>query len=521
MMASFKKQLPVTAGLVAALFVAACSKQPGAAPESKPESVSTPGGHSETSGLLLPMEEMIKPWKGDFDGMAERRAIRALVIHNKMTYFIDRGKESGISYEAMKQFETFVNDRLKTKTLKVVVTFIPVPRDQLIPALLAGKGDIAAANLTITQGRQESVDFSDPFMTDVYELVVTGPNAPPIRSIDDLAGKEIQVRASSSYHESLRRINESCKRAGKQQMKLTAADEILEDDDILEMVNAGLIPITVVDNHKAEFWKQIFDRVNLHSDLVVNTGGQIAWAFRKDSPKLREVVNEFVRDHKKGTMFGNMMFKRYLANADWIKNSTSEEELKKFRAMVEIFKGYSGKYDFDWLMVAAQAYQESRLDQSLRSPAGAIGVMQIKPATAADPKVNIRDIEKLESNIHAGVKYLRFIVDEYFKDEKMDRVDKLLFAFASYNAGPAKVARLRNQATAMGLDPNKWFHNVEVVAAKEIGRETTQYVSNIYKYYIAYRQIAALTQTKHNRRKVLSAADANGTTEAGHRRGRG
>jgi membrane-bound lytic murein transglycosylase MltF len=164
--------------------------------------------------------------------------------------------------------------------------------------------------------------------------------------------------------------------------------------------------------------------------------------------------------------------------------------------MVDFFKRYAGQYDLDWLMVAAQAYQESRLDQSLRSHVGAVGVMQILPTTAADPKVNIRDIEKLDQNIHAGVKYLRFLVDEYFKDEQMDRVNKLLFAFASYNAGPAKVARLRNQAAAMGLDPNKWFHNVEIVAAKEIGRETVQYVSNIYKYYIAYRQLAAIDQKK-------------------------
>ena len=195
------------------------------------------------------------------------------------------------------------------------------------------------------------------------------------------------------------------------------------------------------------------------------------------------------------------MLKRYLASADWVRNSTAEGELKKFRSMVDHSKRYAGQYDFDWLMVAAQAYQESHLNQDLRSQVGAIGVMQILPSTAADPRVNIRDIQNLESNIHAGVKYLRFVVDEYFKDEQMDRVNKFLFAFASYNAGPAKVASLRQQAAAMGLDANKWFDNVEIIAAKEIGRETVQYVSNIYKYYIAYRQVATLTQTKTQKRK--------------------
>ncbi len=494
-MTNFKKQLTLTALLLTALVVGACSNRPGVAPESKPEGASSPAVGGGTSALMPP-EETIKPWTGDFDAMAQRRVIRALVVHSKMFYFFDKGQERGVTYEGLKEFESVVNQRLATGTLKVNVAFIPVPRDQLIPALLAGKGDIVAANLTITPERQQSVDFSDPLLTNVSELVVTGPGAPSIASLDDLAGKEVSVRASSSYDESLRRLNDKFKQAGKPLMKLTPADELLEDEDILEMTNAGLIPITVVDSHKAEFWAQIFDKITVHKDLAVSGGGQIAWALRKNSPKLREVVNEFVKTHKQGTMFGNMMLKRYLASADWVKNSTTEDELKKFRAVVDLFKRYAGQYEFDWLMVAAQAYQESRLDQSVRSQAGAVGVMQIKPSTAADPNVNIPNVESVDNNVHAGVKYLRFIVNEYFKDEQMDRTNKLLFAFASYNAGPAKVAQMRRQATAMGLDPNKWFYNVEVVAAKEIGRETVQYVSNIYKYYIAYRQVAALTQRK-------------------------
>jgi len=218
-------------------------------------------------------------------------------------YSIDRGHEHGISYEALKEFESVVNKRLATKSLKVHVALIPVSRDQLIPTLLAGRDDIAVANLTITPGRLESVDFSEPLLTDVSELVVTGPDAPPLASLDDLAGKEVGVRASSSYHESLRRLNDSFKEAGKPPIKLTAADELLEDEDLLEMVNAGLIPITVVDSHTGDFWAQIFDKITLHRDLAVATGGQIAWAFRKQSPQLGEQVNAFVKDHKRGTMF--------------------------------------------------------------------------------------------------------------------------------------------------------------------------------------------------------------------------
>jgi membrane-bound lytic murein transglycosylase MltF len=279
-------------------------------------------------------------------------------------------------------------------------------------------------------------------------------------------------------------------------MKLIAADENFEDEDLLEMVNAGLIPMIVMDSHKARFWAQIFEKINVCDDIAVREGGQISWAFRRNSPKLKAIVNEFVKGHKKGTLLGNIILKRYLRDTKYVKNSLSQKELDKFEAMLALFEKYADQYDFDYLMVGAQAYQESGLDQSKRSPAGAIGVMQLLPSTAADPNVGIPDIEKLDKNIHAGTKYLRFIVDRYYKDEPMDDVNRMLFAFASYNAGPARVSNLRKKTAEMGLDPNVWFHNVEVAAARKIGRETVQYVSNIYKYYIAYRMIVDQMQKK-------------------------
>ena len=253
------------------------------------------------------------------------------------------------------------------------------------------------------------------------------------------------------------------------------------------MVNAGLISMTFVDDHKAKLWAQIFDKIRLHPEISINSGGSIGWAFRKNSPKLKDIVDQFVRKHQKGTMLGNILFKRYMVNNRWAKNALSPAEQEKFQALSGLFEKYSEQYDFDYLMMAALAYQESQLDHSSRSHVGAVGIMQILPSTATDKNVGIADIEDLENNIHAGIKYLRFLQDRYFTDPAIDPLNQTLFAFAAYNAGPAKVRRLRNEARKMGLDPNVWFGNVEVVAAKRVGRETVQYVSNIYKYYIAYR----------------------------------
>ena len=445
-----------------------------------------------TADKKIPQEEILfqhKTMIGDFDEMVRHRTIRALVPYSKTFYFLDRGRQYGLSYETLKEFEKFVNKTLKTKTLKIQVVFIPVSRDEFIPSLLNGLGDIGVANLTITTQRQKQVDFSNPFASGVKELLVTGPSAPPIKSIDDLAGKEIHTRRSSSYYESLKQLNKTFRQARKSKMKLIPANETFEDEDLLEMVNAGLIPMIVMDSHKAQFWKQIFDNITVHQNIAVRTGGEIAWAFRKNSPKLKTVVNDFVKRHRKGTMVRNVLLKRYWQNTKYVKNSVSEKELKKYNSMVQLFKKYASEYDFNYLMIVAQAYQESGLDHSKRSHAGAVGVMQLLPATATDPNINISNIEKLENNIHAGTKYLRFIIDRYYKDKPMDDVNKLLFAFASYNAGPARVKKLRKKADAMGLDPNVWFRNVEIVAAKSIGRETVQYVRNIYKYYITYQMV--------------------------------
>ena len=430
-----------------------------------------------------------KVWTGDFDSMVKRRVIRALVVYNKMLYFLDGLTQRGASYEALKGFEKFINKKLKTKLLKIHIVFIPVTRDKLLPALEKGLGDIAAANLDITQERKKIVDFSDPFLVNVSEILITGPSAPPVKHLGDLAGKKIYARPSSSYYESLKRLNESFKKQGKPPVKIIPADEYMEDSDLLEMVNAGLIPMVIVDNHKARFWDEIFDHITLHPDIVVNTGDKIAWAIRKNNPKLKAMINKFVKGHKKGTLLGNIVFKRYLKTNKWARNAMHPGELKKFQDTVALFRKYADEYDFDYLKIMALAYQESHLDQSKRSDAGAIGIMQILPSTARGPNVNIPDIKVLENNIHAGNKYLRFLYDRYFNDSGIDPLNRILFTFASYNAGPGKMTRLRKEAAKMGLDPNVWFRNVEVVVAKRIGRETVQYVSNIYKYFVAYRLI--------------------------------
>jgi membrane-bound lytic murein transglycosylase MltF len=446
-----------------------------------------------------------EPWRGDLDGMRERRVVRFLVPYNRTYYFIDRGRQLGIVHDAATEFVAGLNKKFKpkNKALRIRAVFIPVPRDKLIPGIEQGLGDIAAGAITVTTARDKIVDFTNPMAANVREVIVTGPGASPLTSIDDLAGRSVAVRRASSFYEHLFERNRDFKARGLAEIKLVALDEDLEAEDILEMVNARLIDITVADEPVAKVWQRVFKNVTIRSDLVVSEGGDLAWAIRNDSPLLKAEVNSFVKNHKMGSKFANIIIARYTSDKA-LRNSLSQEERERFEALSSIFKKYAEQYNFDHLMIMAQGFQESGLDQTQRSPRGAVGIMQLMPETAADKNVAVPDIDtSAEQNILAGVKYLRHLSDTYLDDPAIDDKNRTLMLFAAYNAGPGNLRKLRRIAEKSKLNPNVWFNNVEIAAARAIGRETVDYVSNIYKYYIAYKMALEREEGRAQSREEL------------------
>jgi membrane-bound lytic murein transglycosylase MltF len=364
----------------------AADAEPDSGPAVPVSADGRPAPGPEEPSLVVPerFAERWKSWTGDLDGMIERRVVRMLVTYNATNYFVDRGQQGGATYEAGRLLEKELNRRFKKGHLQIDVVFLRVSRDRLLPALVEGRGDIAAASLTITEGRLETVDFSEPITREVKEIVVTGPGAPSVERVEDLSGQKVYVRASSGFFESLQALNASFAEKGLDAVEIVPVDERLETEDILEMTNAGVYPITVADDSMANLWAQVLDHIEPHPDVALRTGGRFGWAMRKASPRLKSFINELVRANRQGTLMRNIILKRYFGNADWIKNPGSERDAERFRSMVELFRKYGDQYGLDYLLVTAQAYQESGLDQSVRSPAGAIGVMQLLPSTAQD-----------------------------------------------------------------------------------------------------------------------------------------
>lgn len=461
--------------LIATGCVASAAAQPAAPAPVMPSEIESIFEHRSPGKVA---------WTGDLSEMRGRRLIRVLVPNSRTFFFYDGLQPRGLAYEFMTEFVNTLNAG-KSTNARVYALFLPTARDRLVTDVVSGYGDVAIGGLTVTASREQAVDFVSYDLT-MNEIVVTAANAAALRSLEDLAGRKVFVRRSSSYYESLAALNARLKSAGKPPVQIKFADEHLEDEEILELAHAGIVPITVVDAYIAKLWAPVLPNVRVRADLIARKDAHLGPIVRNDNPELKQALAAFMKTHGPGTTFGNVIIQRYARDNRWVRNPGTTEDLRRFKEALPFFQKYAKQYEFDYLLIAAQAYQESRINQKLKSPAGAVGVMQVKPTTAADPNVRITNVHAMDSNIHAGVKYLRFVSDRYFSDAKFDELNRHVFAFAAYNAGPARIRDLRAAAAKEGLDPNEWFNNVEIVAGRKIGRETVDYVRNILKYWVAY-----------------------------------
>jgi membrane-bound lytic murein transglycosylase MltF len=439
-----------------------------------------------------------QPFIGDLKQIRERRILRVLVSYNRTNFFHTIKGDRGIEHDLMKEFEKYLNRGPRKERYKTHIVFLARPFERLISDLTFGYGDIAASGLTITPERSALVDFTDPYIKNVKEILVSHSFANPPKTFEELSGKQVIVVANSSYIIHLEKINQQLGRLGLAGIEIIKADPLLDSEDLLEMVNAGLFEYTVVDNHIAEIYQNIYPKIRLQNDFIIHEGGQIAWAINQNLPELKKSLNNFIRNYARpGKFLGNSLYKKYFKNPYWIKQNLSLTALDETPCLQYYFEKYATFFEFDWYLIAAQAFQESGFNQNAKSRVNAVGIMQVRPSTARSKVVNIPDIYDLENNILAGVKYLAFIRDFYFTKPEYSEADRLNFTLAAYNAGPGRIRQLQRWAEKRGFDPHKWHYNVEVIAREEIGQETVDYVTNIQKTQIALKLSKELAMKKY------------------------
>lgn len=428
---------------------------------------------------------IMEPEDNDLTEIIENRYFRVLTSRNAFDYHVYQGKQRGYQFELMQAFAKSLNKKYRKKGLRIQFELIPADYDQLIPLLLAGKGDMIAANLTVTPGRIKKVAFTKPLKT-VKELIVTRKElADKDIFATSLSGGSIKVaaRKSSSYYETIQSWNKS---NPKRKLGIQLMDENLTPESIMELVSKRKADYALIDSHLFEAAQRLYPNLALAKEQVFEEkDSSLAIAVRKKSPKLLRELNQFIPKVRDGSRLGNIIKDKYFNDALLLKHKASEDgELSPYD---ELFKKYGKKYKWDWRLLAALCFQESRFNQDIINPWGAIGLFQVKQMTADEPYVGISDIrgpDKAERNIHAGVRYLSWIRDRYFK--KLPQRRRIRLSLAAYNAGPRTVLRARKLTAKMGLDPNIWFRNVELAMAKMRKAEPVSYVSEINKRYVSY-----------------------------------
>ena len=428
------------------------------------------------------------PQPGDLEHILQKKELRALVVYERGFFFFDKGAQYGILVNQLQGFERWLNQTyLAREKLKLKIIYIPVRQDKLLDYLTEGRGDLVAANLTVTPTRREQVTFSQPLISPIEEWVVSQRELTGFNRITQLSGRRIWVRASSSYYESLHQLNWLFRELGLPPVYIETVPEYLQDGDLLEMVAAGIIPLTVTDSFKGRIWLDMIGGLKAHKLIPLRDKGRSAWALRNNSPELLKAVNAYISESSKRTLYSDMTLRRLMAQSDQMSNILAPDPLGRLSTIRKVLEAQADKYQLDWLMLAALAYKESGLNPNVRSNRGAVGIMQLLPSTGGEVGIRGARLTSLEGSVEAACRYMRLILDTYFNDPGMDRLNRHLFALAAYNAGPNRVQALQAKARERGLDPNVWFGNVEQLVANEVGQGPINYVGTIYKYYVAYR----------------------------------
>ncbi len=381
----------------------------------------------------------------DFEAIKKRKTLRVITRNNAASYFLWRGELLGFEYELVKTFA-------KQHKLRLEIISAPSHEAQ-IPMLLEGRGDIIASFLTVTKQREERGIVFSRYHHKASEVIVSRSDDNSIESVNDLSGRSIHVRKSSAYWETLEKLQATGIR-----FNLVAAPENMETEEIIAQVASGKFDLTLSDNHLLDI--ELTWRDDIHAAIVIGNVRENAWAMRSNNPQLLSAVNQFIKKQYR-SLFYNVTYNKYFKNAHQIKKYRAQRidlnadgTLSPYDTLI---KKYADIYDFDWRLLIAQMYQESRFDPQAKSWAGAQGLMQVMPRTAKE--MGIGNLKEPESGIKAGVQYLNWVRDRF--ETELSVKNRMWFTLAAYNAGQGHVKDARRLARQQGLNPNIWFDHVE------------------------------------------------------------
>lgn len=418
----------------------------------------------------------------DLDSIRGDGVLRVLVNQSRNSSGGVKGQEIGVEYHRLQAFEEYLNTQApgaKRLTFKVV----PTAKNQLLAALQRGEGDLIAPGELLDTSGAKGVQASQPIVRDVPLILVGVRGQRSLRHIEQLSGRTLTLPAGSAADQALHELNRRLELRKLPPVKIEWVDPSLAVEDVLEMVQAGIYPLTLVEQPIAERWARVLPGLRLDRGLTVKTQDDISWYLRDDAPQLRGSVDRFLATYKPAAG-ADLAFEKAYKDMYRLNNPLVLGNVSKLEALRPVLQRHADAQGIDWLDLAALAFKESKLEPRAKGSGGATGLLQITPSAAR--RVGVADIRSTDTNVKAAARYMALIQRKFFASSRVNERERMAFVLAAYNLGPERVQRMRKEARKRGLNPNQWFFQTERIAMEQGGANVVTFVNNVNKYYLAF-----------------------------------
>ncbi|CRM21001.1 transglycosylase SLT domain-containing protein [Pseudomonas sp. 25 R 14] len=418
----------------------------------------------------------------DLAEIRSSRTLRVLVNQSRNSSGEVQGQSIGAEYHRLRAFEHYLNGRVRDGQ-EINLKIIPKAKDQLLGALARGEGDLVAPGELLDATGAHKISSSDPIASDVPLWLVGLKGERRFTRLEQLSGRTLALTTGSAAGEAVNQINQKLALRKLPPVKVEWVDPSLAVEDVLEMVQAGIFHLTIVERPIAERWSKVLPKLRFDRQVAISEPGEEYWFVRQDASMLRASIDRFLKTYKTPSD-QDVAFQRIYRRLYKVRYPLARADRQRLEKLRPVLQKHAREQGMDWLNLAALAYKESSLNPAAKSGSGPTGLMQITPSAAQ--RVGVNNIQTLDSNVQAGARYLALIRRKFFASPKLNERERMAFVLAAYNMGPERVQGMRAEARRRGLNPNQWFFQVERIAMEQVGMGGVSYVNSVNKYYLAF-----------------------------------
>lgn len=418
----------------------------------------------------------------DLPAIRSSKVLRVLVNQSRNSSGDVQGEEIGVEYHRLQAFENYLNGHARDAQ-RVTFKIIPKAKNQLLSALRRGEGDLVAPGELLDATGVEGIQASAPIVSQVPLLLIGVKGERAFKHVEQLSGRTLSLPAGSAADEAVHQLNQRLALRKLPPVKIEWVDPSLAVEDVLEMVQAGIFHLTVVEKPIAERWDRVMPKLRVDRALALSTGSDMHWYVRQDASALRASIDQFLTTYR-APVDQDVVLQKAYKGLYRVHNPLARADRKRLEQLRPMLQRHADAQGIDWLSLAALAFKESALDPFAKGSGGATGLLQITPSAAQ--RVGVGNIQTADNNVQAGARYLALIRRKFFSGPRFNERERMAFTLAAYNLGPERVQRMRAEARRRGLNPNQWFFQTERVAMEQVGMGVVSYVNSVNKYYLAF-----------------------------------